>query len=597
MLKIFANVYKVLGSHQKIGILKMQIIVILTAFTEVAGIATIGPFMALVSNPDTINQDVFQDLYIFFGASSRDNFLIIMGCMVVIILSFSAVVATFSLRYIYHFAQRIGAEIASNLFDYYLSTNWLFHTQNNSSKLITNIAGECSRVTTGIVVPALVMNAKIIISASIIAFLMFVDALVTIVGFSIFGTVYFIIFSVVKYKLGINGQKLTEHQNIRIQTMNEGFGGVKDILLMDRADQFKTRFRNSSLIYGHAIGTQQTLADIPKYWIELLAFGTMVLLILFLMITSSENFALIIPTLSMFAMASYKLIPLFQHIYFYSTGIKFSESAVTSISKDLQLYNAKLTSKNSNFENVSTNNYKIVLEDVSFSYPNKDKKVIKDLSLNIPENSLIGFAGPSGSGKSTLIDIILGLLIPDKGNLILGNSKITKDNVNILQSMVGYVPQTIFLSDSSIKNNIAFGLDENEIDNKKIDDCISQSQLKDLINSLPDGINTIVGEKGVQLSGGQRQRIAIARALYRKPKILVLDEATSALDGLTEQKITQSIHKIASDITVIIIAHRLNTIKECDMIYFIENGMIADSGNYEMLIQSNEKFKNLSKIS
>ena len=220
MLKIFANVYKVLGSHQKIGILKMQIIVILTAFTEVAGIATIGPFMALVSNPDTINQDVFQDLYIFFGASSRDNFLIIMGCMVVIILSFSAVVATFSLRYIYHFAQRIGAEIASNLFDYYLSTNWLFHTQNNSSKLITNIAGECSRVTTGIVVPALVMNAKIIISVSIIAFLMFVDALVTIVGFSIFGTVYFIIFSVVKYKLGINGQKLTEHQNIRIQTMN-----------------------------------------------------------------------------------------------------------------------------------------------------------------------------------------------------------------------------------------------------------------------------------------------------------------------------------------------------------------------------------------
>ena len=187
--------------------------------------------------------------------------------------------------------------------------------------------------------------------------------------------------------------------------------------------------------------------------------------------------------------------------------------------------------------------------------------------------------------------------MPDKGNLILGNSKITKDNVHILQSMVGYVPQTIFLSDSSIKNNIAFGLDEDEIDDKKIDDCILQSQLKELIHSLPDGINTMVGEKGVQLSGGQRQRIAIARALYRKPKILVLDEATSALDGLTEQKITQSIHAIASDITVIIIAHRLNTIKECDMIYFIDNGVIADSGNYETLIQSNEKFKNLSKIS
>ena len=416
-------------------------------------------------------------------------------------------------------------------------------------------------------------------------------------GFSIFGVVYFLIFSIVKYKLGINGQKLTEHQNIRIQTMNEGFGGVKDILLMDRARQFKTRFRNSSLIYGHAIGTQQTLADIPKYWIELLAFGTMVLLILFLMIASSENFALIVPTLSMFAMASYKLIPAFQQIYFYIAGIKFSESAIDSISKDLQIYNSKLTNESLNSQNDFIDDYKIVLDNVSFSYPNKNKQVIKDLSLNIPENSLIGFAGPSGSGKSTLIDIILGLLMPDKGNLILGNSKITKDNVHILQSMVGYVPQTIFLSDSSIKNNIAFGLDEDEIDDKKIDDCILQSQLKELINSLPDGINTMVGEKGVQLSGGQRQRIAIARALYRKPKILVLDEATSALDGLTEQKITQSIHAIASDITVIIIAHRLNTIKECDMIYFIDNGVIADSGNYETLIQSNEKFKNLSKIS
>ena len=597
MFKLFADVYKVLERHQKIGILKMQMIVILTAFTEVAGIATIGPFMALVSNPETINQGIFQDLYNLFNASSRDNFLISMGFVVVIILSFSAVVATLSLRYIYHFAQRIGAEISSNLFDYYLSTNWLFHTQNNSSKLITNIAGECSRVTTGIVVPALIMNAKIVISVSIIAFLLFVDLLVTIVGFSIFGVVYFLIFSIVKYKLGINGQKLTEHQNIRIQTMNEGFGGVKDILLMDRARQFKTRFRNSSLIYGHAIGTQQTLADIPKYWIELLAFGTMVLLILFLMIASSENFALIVPTLSMFAMASYKLIPAFQQIYFYIAGIKFSESAIDSISKDLQIYNSKLTNESFNSQNDFIDDYKIVLDNVSFSYPNKNKQVIKDLSLNIPENSLIGFAGPSGSGKSTLIDIILGLLMPDKGNLILGNSKITKDNVHILQSMVGYVPQTIFLSDSSIKNNIAFGLDEDEIDDKKIDDCILQSQLKELIHSLPDGINTMVGEKGVQLSGGQRQRIAIARALYRKPKILVLDEATSALDGLTEQKITQSIHAIASDITVIIIAHRLNTIKECDMIYFIDNGVIADSGNYETLIQSNEKFKNLSKIS
>ena len=438
-----------------------------------------------------------------------------MGSLVVGILLVSAIVATLSLRYIYHFAQRIGAEIASNLFDYYLSTNWLFHTQNNSSKLITNIAGECSRVTTGIVVPALIMNAKIVISLSIIIFLLSVDFLVTLVGFTLFGLVYFVIFSSVKYKLGLNGQKLTEHQNIRIKTMNEGFGGVKDILLMNRAEQFKSRFRNSSLIYGHAVGTQQTLSDIPKYWIELLAFGTMVLLILFLMIASKENFALIVPTLSMFAMASYKLIPAFQQIYFYLSGIKFSQSAIDSISKDLRTFNSNLIMNQSSRQNKQDISYSIRLNDVTFSYPNKGSPVISNMSLEIPENSLIGFAGPSGSGKSTLIDIILGLLIPNSGSLVLGENTISKNNTHLLQSMVGYVPQTIFLSDNTIKNNIAFGLDDADIDEMKINNCIDQSQLQDLINSLPDGLETMVGEKGVQLSGGQRQRIAIARALYR----------------------------------------------------------------------------------
>ena len=597
MFKLFSDVFQVLERHQKVGILKIQIIVIITAFTEVAGIATIGPFMALVSNPETIDQEIFRNLYVITNSTSRDNFLILMGSLVVGILFVSAIVATLSLRYIYHFAQRIGAEISSNLFDYYLSTNWLFHTQNNSSKLITNIAGECSRVTTGIVVPALIMNAKIVISLSIIIFLLSVDFLVTLVGFTIFGLVYFIIFSSVKYKLGLNGQKLTEHQNIRIKTMNEGFGGVKDILLMNRAEQFKSRFRNSSLIYGHAVGTQQTLSDIPKYWIELLAFGTMVLLILFLMIASKENFALIVPTLSMFAMASYKLIPAFQQIYFYLSGIKFSQSAIDSISKDLRTFNSNIIMNQSSRQNNQDLSYSIRLNDVTFSYPNKGSPVISNMSLEIPENSLIGFAGPSGSGKSTLIDIILGLLIPNSGSLVLGENTISKNNTYLLQSRVGYVPQTIFLSDNTIKNNIAFGLDDADIDEMKINNCIDQSQLQDLINSLPDGLETMVGEKGVQLSGGQRQRIAIARALYRKPKILVLDEATSALDGLTEQKIMQSIHKIASDITVIIIAHRLNTIKECDMIYFIESGKIVDSGSYDELISTNAKFQSLSKIS
>ena len=210
---------------------------------------------------------------------------------------------------------------------------------------------------------------------------------------------------------------------------------------------------------------------------------------------------------------------------------------------------------------------------------------------------MVGFVGPSGSGKSTLIDIILGLLAPSEVSIKVGGIIIDEDNANILQELVGYVPQTIFLGDSSIKQNIAFGVDDSHIDESRILSAINQSQLNGLIEQLPEGIETIVGEKGVQLSGGQRQRIAIARALYRNPKILVLDEATSSLDGITERKIMDSIYKIASDITVLIIAHRLNTIKRCDMIYYMDDGKIIDYGNYEALKNTNKNFRDLSKTS
>jgi len=597
MIKLFRETFRILEQHQKIGILRIQIIILLTALTEVAGVATIGSFMGLVSNPSQVYEvGMLGSLYQFSGSNTEQEFLIIAGVGAVIILLLSAIVATLALRYIYHFAQRIGAEIASNLFDHYIASDWIFHTQNNSSKLIANVSSECSRVTTGIIVPLLIMNARIVTAASIIMFLLWINFLVALMGSLIFGAVYSAIFYFVKSKLVANGERLTEHQNIRIRTMSEGFGGIKDILLMSRSEQFKNRFRESSLIYGHAIGTQQTLSEIPKYWVELLAFGTMVLLVLFLLLTAGGNFSVIVPTLSIFAMASYKLIPLFQQIYFYMSGIKFSQSALQSISKDLKL-------RHQNLEQVSLTDsfipmsYELALDKINFQYPGKEQLVTSNISLKIPENHMVGFVGPSGSGKSTLIDIILGLLSPNSGDLMIGGIKVNKENAFILQRLVGYVPQNLYLGDCSIRSNIAFGLEDADINEGKIISACKQAQLLDFVLTLPEGLDTIVGEKGVQLSGGQKQRIAIARALYRDPKILVLDEATSSLDGLTERKIMESIYALASDITVLIIAHRLNTVKKCDMIYYMDEGKIIDQGDYDGLLHSNPHFKDLSKIS
>ena len=597
MISLLRDTFAILEKHQKIGILKLQFVVLLTAFTEVAGVASLGPFMGLIADPAQINEEgLARSLYLLSGASSDQDFLIIAGIVVIAVLLTSAIVATFALRYIFHFAQRIGADIASNLFDHYISSDWIFHTQNNSSKLITNISSECSRVTMGIIVPALVMNSKIVTALFIVSFLLWINFLVGLIGFLIFGTIYSLLFLAIKSKIGSNGEKLTEHQNIRIRTMNEGFGGIKDILLMNRSKQFKTRFRNSSQIYGHANGTQQTLSDIPKYWGELIAFGTMISLVLFLLLTTEGNFTAIVPTLSMFAMGSYKLIPLFQQIYFSVAGIKFSQAALDSISKELKLHHKNLDHSQSTNSPI-LKSYEIELDKINFKYPTKEILATKNISLSVPENHMIGIVGPSGSGKSTLIDIILGLLTPQSGDLKVGGISINPDNASILQRLVGYVPQSLYLGDCSIKHNIAFGLEDIEIDHERVISVCKQAQLLDFSLTLPEGLDTIVGEKGVQLSGGQKQRIAIARALYRNPKILVLDEATSSLDGLTEQKIMESIYKIASDITVIIIAHRLNTVKHCDMIYYMEEGKVIDNGDYDGLMHSNAHFNDLSKTS
>ena len=560
----------------------MQAVILLTAFTEVAGVASLGPFMSLVSNPSQMYEEgVFGTLYQFSGSNTEQEFLILVSVGVVAILLLSATVATFALRYIYHFAQRIGAEIASNLFDHYIASDWIFHTQNNSSKLITNVSSECSRVTTGIIVPALVMNAKIVTAASIILFLLWVNFLVALIGSLIFGTVYSLIFYAVKSKLGANGEKLTEHQNIRIRTMNEGFGGIKDILLMNRSEQFRTRFRESSLIYGHAVGTQQTLSEIPKYWVELLAFGTMVLLVLFLLLTSDGNFSVIVPTLSMFAMASYKLIPLFQQIYFYMSGIKFSQSALESISKDLKLRRAVLAGIN-NSEALIPKSYELELDKIHFQYPGKEQLVTSNISLIIPENHMVGFVGPSGSGKSTLIDIILGLLTPKSGALRIGGTTVNEENAFILQRLVGYVPQTLYLGDCSIKSNIAFGLDE--VSTEQIDEAANIAGVSDFTKKMNNGLDYQLSEGGKDISGGQRQAIALARAIVRKPAIILLDEPTSAMDLTSERQIIRNLKSYFTKQTLVVVTHRMSLLQLVDRVIAIDDGKVTVDGSRDSIL-------------
>jgi len=597
MIETLRETFSLISTNLRFGVLRLQFVMIVAAISEVCGIAAIGPFMALASDPTLIESSlIYNSLYNFLSLETYAEFILIVGVIVIAILTVSAIISTFSVKFINYYAQLIGAELSSDLLESYLKSNWLFHTTRNSNELIANITGECSRLTSGIIIPFLNLNAKTIIAISIISFLFWIDFFITTIGIVLFALLYFLIFFIVKARLSIHSKEIRKTAVARYRAAGEGLGGIKDLLIYGRTNYYNKIFRENSREFAKAQGAASALGEIPKYWVEFCAFGVMITLVIFLSYGLESSFNTFLPKLAMFAMASYKLIPAFQQIYISASNIRVSKSALDIIGDDLK--NNKFHIRADNHTSREFNDLSIKLTSVSFSYPDTDSLVLDNINLSLEQNLMYGFVGPSGSGKSSLVDIIMGLIIPTSGTLSIGGNHLkTFSSLKDWQRYIGYVPQSVYLVDNTIRKNIAFSIDDQDIDDSRIEEVIQIAQLSDFVASLPEGVNTLVGDKGVQLSGGQRQRISIARALYSKPSVLVLDEATSALDGPTEAKIMEAINSLSKFMTILIIAHRINTVKKCSNIFFLEDGKIIDEGNYEKLYESNQRFKDLSKLS
>ena len=492
------------------------------------------------------------------------------------------------------FANKIGTEIADRLYTHYLRQGWLFHASGSSAQLTKKIATETMRVTGAVLVPLMDMNSKIILSvlASISIFLY--DPKVALIGLSIFAISYFFLFKGVRNRLNKNGIAISQVNEERFRLMNEGFGGIKDLLLLGRDYDFIDRFNKSGKTLAYSQGTNSALQQAPRYFVELLAFGSMILLILYLIATHNGNLGMILPILSVYAIGSIKLLPAFQQIYSSVAIIRANIPAFEAIQEDLKNSfheNIKLQKAEENYLNPKQH---IVLKNITFTYPNKKEPALNKLDMEIQANSIIGIVGPSGSGKSTLIDILLGLIEPEEGELRIDNNIIDNNNRRSWQNSIGFVAQSIFLSEGTIAENVGFGIPSDQIDIEQVKKVLKLAHLNELIDSLSDGIYTKVGERGVQLSGGQRQRIGIARALYHKAEVIVFDEATSSLDGITEKMIMDAIHDFGGQKTIILIAHRLKTVQKCNKIFFINNGKVVDQGTYDELIKNNEHFKNMA---
>lgn len=599
MLKSIKELYSLLNKEQRAKLLVMQLLVVFMSFSELAGVVSVGPFMALVGDMSRLEGDsLWAEIYRASGASSPTDFIFWFGVGVLLLLSITTLISIFATWQLEMFGHRVGAELSSRLFKHYMYQPWLFHANGSSSQLSKQIAQECQRVTVSVIIPLMNMNAKAVMASLMATALFLYDPLVAIVGLLIFMIAYLLLYRTVRSRLIRNGTTVSETQALRFKLMAEGFGGIKDALLLGRQRVFTERFENVSQRFADAQGTTLAMSQVPRFAMELVAFGAVIFLVLYLLAAHQGNLGTILPVLSVYALAGFKLLPAFQQIYSSVSRVRGNLAAFESMRDDLHA--SAVSSVDQELADPEKAGrwiprQSIEFRDVHFTYPGKQTSAVAGLSLKITANQVIGLVGASGSGKSTAIDLLLGLIDPVSGQVLIDGEPLTAINKRAWQNSLGLVPQSIFLSDTSIRENIAFGLPPADIDDARVERAANLANLDDLISELPEGLETDVGERGVQLSGGQRQRIGIARALYHDADVLVLDEATSALDGITEQLVMDAIHEFSGTKTIVLIAHRLATVKQCDCIYLMKDGRVIDQGRFEDLVSRNDTFKRMAE--
>jgi ABC-type multidrug transport system fused ATPase/permease subunit len=595
MFKVIRKLFSLITPYQRKRFYKLQILVVIMSFMEIIGVTSIIPFMALVGDPSQLKQDtIIAKAYLSSGIASEQEFLFLLGLFVLGMLFVSSVISMLTIWRLAIFGSRIGIELADTLYIHYLKQDWLFHSAGSSAQLTKKVSQEALRVSRGLVMPLMSINSRFLFIIFMSSSILFYDPGVAIVGLSIFVFAYLVLYKFVRQRLHNNGIAISEAHEDRFRLMNEGFGGIKDVLLLGRDNDFINRFTKSGKAFASSQGSTETLVHVPRYLMELIAFGSMITLLLYLIVNHEGDLGMILPIISVYALATFKLMPALQQIYMNIGNIKANISAFESIQLDLEnsiKADLKASTPKNGFLYPAE---KIYLENITFTYPGKVEPALEKINISISAKNIIGIVGPSGAGKSTLIDIMLGLLIPQQGNLKVDDSIITSENNRLWQNSIGYVAQSIFLSEGTIVQNVAFGIPEEHVDLDKVKSALKLACLNEFIESLDEGIYTRVGERGVQLSGGQRQRVGIARALYHQAEVLIFDEATSSLDGITEKMIMESIDQLSGKKTIIMIAHRLKTIKNCDKIFFLANGRVIDEGSYQELISKNDQFKKMA---
>lgn len=592
-LRSLKKLYLLFNRHEKIKTLGLLFLMFIGAFMELIGIGAIPAFILIVASPEKVLlHPVSGAVARWFNADNSHNLLII-GSIGLISFFIAKGLLLACINYIkIRFVQYKYTELSGRLFTNYMQAPYTFHLNRNSAELLRNITSETHLLVYNVFITLLNITLNVVTLIFIVAFLIIVQPLFSLIAMLTLGALSWSMMKLVERKTNYFGQEEMQQRHVSNKTVLEALSGIKDIQVLGRENHFISQFNLSIERRARA-----------RFFIEMVqsfnrpVFETITVigvLGLALVLTANEHsIERTIAVLALFAAATYRLMPIFQGLVNEINTLRYHIYSVNPVFNDLQKLNNNFKEYGNNQIQPLIFNREIRIENISFAYPNTDKDVLININLNILQGTVVALVGESGAGKTSFVDALLGLLRVDKGS-------ISVDGINIYSALkawrhnIGYIPQNIYLADDTLRHNVAFGISANEISDAQFWNAVEASLLKDLIEQLPEKENTMIGENGVRLSGGQRQRIGIARALYHNPRLLIMDEGTSALDSVTEKYIIDAIENLRNDRTIIMIAHRLTTVKNCDVICLMENGKITDKGSFDELLKRNTKFKEMA---
>lgn len=576
MIETIKIVWRLFTRSDRIAFIRIVVMVIIGIFLETISLGIVVPIIGILT------QDNYQEKYPWivdlFGSLSREELISAVMVAMVFIYIVRSLFLFWSLWIQKGFSASVSGRLSQSLFSIYLRQPYMFHLQRNSSTLMRNAKNATSVVTCG-VDPFLVLLTDGLVAIAMFSLLIYVEPIGTLAVLIVFGVSTVLFQRLTRRRIDNWGYRVDYHETKILQHLQEGFGGAKDVKILGRENEFLSQHEKH---LGESIRINRiynVILTLPRSFMEIITIVGLCLLVVS-MVVRDRPLADIVPILGLFAAAAFRVMPSINRLLMATQTLIFNRSIIGSVYRDFLLD----TQEVNNSPHLEPFTKQLELKDVSFKYPTATTPSLQNVSLVVNRGEAVGFVGPSGAGKSTLVDVILGLFAPTSGVVSVDGCDV-QQNLRNWQNQIGYVPQAIYLTDDTLRRNVAFGLNDENIDDDLVREAIRLAQLQEFVATLPDGLETVVGERGVRLSGGQRQRIGIARALYHKPSVLVLDEATSSLDTPTEHGVMQAVQALQGSKTVIIVAHRLSTVEYCDRLYRIEDSRITEEGTFAEVVQ------------